>query len=487
MRVRHRIPSIFNLSMVDVLCCALGCVILLWLINLREAKNHEDSAAEQLLSAQREQALAAENARRSLNDRDSTYRQLEELRGKYLALVTEQSELEKKRAALALTSQELEEKLKAANTRVASLDAELAAEGKRLVVLTAQVTELKGKLSAAEARGNDLQAQASLVPGLRADLKLAGTRLAAAEARARDQIQEMADAKKVLQDLLGAKQVLQRDLANRDKELALARTYKDQWSAAEVRATMLEKQLGERVKELAASGTTLEALRNEKASLLVEAMRLKAAADNRFAGIALTGRRVVFLVDMSGSMELVDEKTPAPAKWTEVCGTVSKVMRSLPNLAKYQVILFSDRATFALGNEGQWIDYDPRSSADKVFQTLTATKPKGGTNMYTAMEAAFKYRASGLDTIYLLSDGLPNLGAGVPPETARVLSEVELGARLSRHIRNSLNTDWNSPQRAEPRVRINTIGFFYESPDIGSFLWALARENDGSFVGMSKP
>ncbi len=33
MRVRHKIPSIFNLSMVDVLCCALGCVILLWLIN----------------------------------------------------------------------------------------------------------------------------------------------------------------------------------------------------------------------------------------------------------------------------------------------------------------------------------------------------------------------------------------------------------------------------------------------------------------------
>ena len=33
MRIRHRIPSIFNLSMVDVLCCALGCVILLWLVN----------------------------------------------------------------------------------------------------------------------------------------------------------------------------------------------------------------------------------------------------------------------------------------------------------------------------------------------------------------------------------------------------------------------------------------------------------------------
>ena len=44
MRVRHRIPSIFTLSMVDVLCCSLGCVILLWLINLRDAKQHEDDS-----------------------------------------------------------------------------------------------------------------------------------------------------------------------------------------------------------------------------------------------------------------------------------------------------------------------------------------------------------------------------------------------------------------------------------------------------------
>ena len=51
MVTRHRIPTIFNLSMVDVLCCALGCVILLWLINLREAKQRAlaaGQAAEQL-------------------------------------------------------------------------------------------------------------------------------------------------------------------------------------------------------------------------------------------------------------------------------------------------------------------------------------------------------------------------------------------------------------------------------------------------------
>src|SRR5436309_7141662 len=50
MRTRHRIPSLFNLSMVDVLCCALGCVILLWLLNLRDAKDR--AAAAETASAQ---------------------------------------------------------------------------------------------------------------------------------------------------------------------------------------------------------------------------------------------------------------------------------------------------------------------------------------------------------------------------------------------------------------------------------------------------
>src|SRR3954468_9942772 len=72
MQVRHRIPTIFNLSMVDVLCCALGCVILLWLINMREFKQRAVAATEtnKLLvsarSALDEPARDAEAPRRRL-------------------------------------------------------------------------------------------------------------------------------------------------------------------------------------------------------------------------------------------------------------------------------------------------------------------------------------------------------------------------------------------------------------------------------------
>ncbi|MFO0845765.1 MAG: hypothetical protein U0797_25830 [Gemmataceae bacterium] len=50
---------------------------------------------------------------------------------------------------------------------------------------------------------------------------------------------------------------------------------------------------------------------------------------------------------------------------------------------------------------------DPKASPELVLKTLAAIKPRGGTNMYVALDEAFRYRPQGLDTIYLLSDGHP--------------------------------------------------------------------------------
>src|SRR5204863_1247202 len=77
MHTRHRTPSIFNLSMVDVLCCALGCVILLWLLNLREARQRADEVSqtdEQLTLTRKELAAA-------VGDRDALRRQLDDAAG----------------------------------------------------------------------------------------------------------------------------------------------------------------------------------------------------------------------------------------------------------------------------------------------------------------------------------------------------------------------------------------------------------------------
>jgi DNA repair exonuclease SbcCD ATPase subunit len=480
MRVRHRIPSIFNLSMVDVLCCALGCVILIWLINLRESKQHEEQAGS------------------LLQKKESEIAELERLR----------DDLNQKTAAQADAVHGLEEKLKDAYARTESLRADLEKRGKELADARAGTDDLTHKLADAAGRIKTLQALADMLPTVQSDLKKSQDQYAADEAKllklqkdlaqrgvdlddalrkllaaqkdATTRAQDLDDAGKKLADLLAAKAKLQADLTDRDKELSQLRPYRDKFAADEEMVLALRK-------DLADARRGADALQTESAKWRNEAARVQAEVENRFAGITLTGKRVVFLVDMSGSMDYIDDNTKAPEKWLGVHNTVAKIMRSLPELEKFQLITFSDKSHFPLGNDGKWLDYDPKTGPDLVLKTLAAVQPDGGTNMYTPMQSAFAFRAQGLDTIYLMSDGLPNLGEGVTPQEVKALSEEERGFRLGQIIRKKLKTDWNRELDGKPRVHINTVGFFYESPDVGAFLWALARENDGSFVGMSKP
>lgn len=437
MRVRHRIPTIFNLSMVDVLCCALGCVILLWLLNLREAKEETVTAGKTREQLRAAQSLLEDTARQ----RDQVRRDLDTERGKLAALNqdlgrlrAEQKAAEDRLAKLTREQQALVKEKADASQQVLTLEDRLSQKEGLAQAAAQRIEKLEEQLRNAEARGKQLQALADLVPGLREEIQ----------------------------------------------------TYRTKVADAEANAQALDKVATGKAKDLADAYRRIAELQGEKKQLADQASRALAAVENRFEGIALTGRRVVFLVDMSGSMELVDERTPDANKWRGVRETLVKIMRSLPDLEKFQVLLFANKVTYLLGNEGLWLDYHPKTSPDQVAQALAAVRPLGSTNMYDVFEAAFRFRPAGLDTIYVLSDGLPNAGPGLTQEQLS-LKEVERSEILAKHIRNLLRRDWNRPLAGKPRVRINTIGFFYESPDVGAFLWALARENDGSFVGMSRP
>jgi hypothetical protein len=491
MRVRHRIPSIFNLSMVDVLCCALGCVILLWLVNLREAKYHEESAEEEHLRITNE--LAGIRA-----DRDNAIGMMMQLESQIEALQEERSSLQKSLKVKQVEAADLARRLKTSGQRIVSLENDLGERRKRQEMETARAEELGRKLKDAsdrvvalekelrlsEKRGDketarsgelaealvaermrlkEMQTKANLVPTLRAELKEAREQYAAEKALASALEKEIA---KRMRDLKDADKNLEKLAASRSS---------------------LKSEIEARDKELEQAQRTLAALREQNRTLQGETARVRAAVDNRFAGITLTGRRVLFLVDTSGSMDLVDENTKAPTKWSDVGKTIARLMRSLPDLEKYQVIVFAETTAFLFAGEEDWLDYKAQSSPERVRAALAKITPKGGTNMFAALQLAFRLRAKGMDTIYLFSDGLPNLGEGVRADELNTLREVERNDRLARHIRRSLQSDWNRPRPGLPRVRINAIGFFYESPDVGAFLWALARENDGSFVGMSKP
>src|SRR6266446_2652788 len=56
MRTRHRTPSVFSIYMVDVLCCALGCIILLWQVYYNESE--VQTAEAKARTEQAEKALS---------------------------------------------------------------------------------------------------------------------------------------------------------------------------------------------------------------------------------------------------------------------------------------------------------------------------------------------------------------------------------------------------------------------------------------------
>ena len=67
--VRHRIPTIFNIYMVDVLCCALGCVVLLWQVSYQEAEQQTEAATARgdALQASLDQLKSAQLSLKSLS------------------------------------------------------------------------------------------------------------------------------------------------------------------------------------------------------------------------------------------------------------------------------------------------------------------------------------------------------------------------------------------------------------------------------------
>lgn len=562
---RHRLPAVFSIYMVDVLCCALGCVVLLWLINFREARDRALSAAETskrltrtksalelssseldlktlaLLDATKREAELNDQLRKLTEEKDKwlnvankTQTALEDtttklkdidarLKDTLDKLLASDTKLDKTQTALDETQKrekELRDQLAAltldknqlqqlANLTRKDYDATLA----RLQATLGQLATLKIDYKDLEA--NSTKSNADLEKTIKENTELAtqiaslklflektkvdlSAKTALSESSAKelkaltDRLLKSSSFTKELQQQLA---VLQLDLKQHqgkltDAEIVAIRSRKEYDELQnQIRDMIIAKQLLDQKlklneKDLEAARKAQALMQGENASLLRQTQLIRESIKHRFAGINLTGQRVVFIIDMSGSMALEDENNADPDKWPLLCESVGKMLRSMPNLEKFQIVLFSSKYSYLIGKNGQWLDYVPETTANEVVEKLKAVKPEGATNLYDALAEAFRFRSSGMDTIYLLSDGLPTEGEGLQANSQ--LTTTQKTDYLSRHIRSTIKTVWNRPVAGLSKVRINTVGFFFESPEVGAFLWALARENDGSFVGMSK-
>ncbi len=530
MRLRHKPPTLVSMWMLDVFCCALGCVTLLFLLNSRMATDavRANQAALLDLSTTDKKLAAAlttlEETRVRLATEEQTRQRLAmnvtELEGIRLTLIkessgladrlkliqTERNETARKlaqaradtkqtRAALTTTQAELAAAEK--NTATTAKERDLARE--QVIATTDLLKKRQADLDLLAKKETDTSTQLSTLQKLMrakdADRLSLETRVSALRKELIDVEAKLRAAQRDLDaSLTDAKKAARTATDELATAKAAARKATDELARAKTGAARTGEELGTaraQIKDLSRkiddANATIIDLQGQKAKLADKFNKIQLEKEARFAGIAMTGKRVVFLVDMSGSMGKRDLSTGDSTKWPLVIETVGKVMQSIPTLEKYQVIVFSSSAAWLFGR-GEWQSYEGTKSVQTVTTALLKIKPKDDTNMYAAFDKAFGLRLAGMDTIYLFSDGLPTSGPGLTPAQQNAnLSEAELSVILGKHVRDKLRRDWNPTNTTHARVKINSVGFYFESPDVGAFLWSLSRENDGSFVGMSRP
>jgi len=201
-----------------------------------------------------------------------------------------------------------------------------------------------------------------------------------------------------------------------------------------------------------------------------------------FYGIPQTAERIIYVVDISGSMEVsmanpqwIDgESVPArddeDSRFDAGMRELIRATRKLRPRSTFAVIVYSSQVR-ALHDEMTPATKENRS---KLEQDVAHLGPEGSTNIYAAMEAAL--RLAGVytlgitgrpkqvaDAIYLLSDGSPTDAKGKREDPERTLVAIK---------------EWNALRR----IAIHTIGIGRDHNR--AFLERLATENGGQYYAV---
>jgi hypothetical protein len=138
-----------------------------------------------------------------------------------------------------------------------------------------------------------------------------------------------------------------------------------------------------------------------------------AGPGTRFYGISTRSKHLVFILDRSGSMEGQDAQ--GGRKMDVAKKELIEAIRTLPDDATFNIIFYNS-------------DYDlwqkkmttaTPANRKKAIAWVEKVEHVGATNIFDALERAFQLAGRGthdkaygllLDTVFLLSDGLPNRG-----------------------------------------------------------------------------
>ncbi|MBI5360144.1 MAG: VWA domain-containing protein [Planctomycetes bacterium] len=133
-----------------------------------------------------------------------------------------------------------------------------------------------------------------------------------------------------------------------------------------------------------------------------------------FCGIPVLSRNIIFVFDLSGSMRSETQKN-GPVKIDTAREEMSKVIKSFTKEVKFNIILLGSDSRGNYNKKEKMFEERLISAADagkeKAIKFINRQEPNGWTNLYDAVMLCFEDKD--VDTIYLLSDGVPSRGVFV--------------------------------------------------------------------------
>ena len=176
--------------------------------------------------------------------------------------------------------------------------------------------------------------------------------------------------------------------------------------------------------------------------------------------------RLLFVVDVSESMKIGDGRVTR----IDVAGRqLLKTIGELREPTQFNVITFAGSPNFWEKGLKPATETHRRRAARWVSKQLL---PRGGTNTYDTLLRALHENPE-LDTLYLLSDGLPTAGKATVPE--QILARVRDLNRLRRVRIHTIALLLGAP----PDEERGGVG---ETADMTDFMRRLAEQNGGTFI-----
>ncbi|GAB4150933.1 MAG: hypothetical protein Fur0037_19620 [Planctomycetota bacterium] len=208
-------------------------------------------------------------------------------------------------------------------------------------------------------------------------------------------------------------------------------------------------------------------------------------ASKGFFGIPVQGTRVLFVIDLSGSMNfpMHGYRTASPGSKPPEAETrldyakreIERAVRDMPENSFFNFVTYNGNP-----KSKQWMKdlvQATSSNKERALKFLRAMRADGGTNMWSGLEVGIRMKSlvygdryeTNVDEMFLVSDGAPNLGDVTDPvEILRLVTETNRFSRLR------INTIFiTSPNERDP------VGMAITPSEL---MKRMAEQNGGRFV-----